>query len=390
MLLRMPPRLERFGAVTIYDVAEVIALDSMGLVSNEAVYGIPPQQLAEQASRTFIVIPTRDEDPLLLEGVISSVPLPSPVVLVSASSLEPLDFYSHELEVIRTHARLTGRRALAVHQHDPAWREALEGTPLKAMLEGDAVRRGKGEGMVLGVLVASWLGAQFVGFIDADNYVPGAVHEYALAYYTGFSLLNSRFSMVRVAWYYKGKPDSSHMLFRKWGRVSYHANSLLNLSVSLCRRVETNVIKTTNSGEHALSMELALSLPWAGGYAVEAFQLVYLLEACYVQLEGGGKRCPFLPAGVKVLQAETRNPHIHSEKGEAHLARMAAESLGALYHSALALEKVRAKVRGVLSENYYEEEPPAPRIYELEGINAKKAVSTYLERSLLAFDSRRG
>ena len=390
MLLRVPSKFEVFGLVKFYEVSEVISLNSMGLSGASGVFGLGRDELYDVASKTAIVVPAKDEDLWAFEGVIRAIPLPSPLIVVSASSREHVDVYSHEVEVVRLLSRLTGRRAVVVHQRDPAWVEVLSKTGLRSLIDGEGVRYGKGEGMILGVLVASWLGASYVGFIDSDNYLPGSVVEYALAFYTGLAMAESRYSMVRIAWPYKGKlPATDEVILRKKGRVSMHTNSVLNAALSKLRRIETEIVKTANSGEHAMSIELALRLPWAGRYAVETYELVSLLESCYVNVEFRGETCSFAPDGVKILQVETRNPHIHAEKGDEHIARMAAESLGVVYHSPLADSDLKVKIRELLITNYlYEDEPPRPRVYDIVDVDPRKIVSEYLSSSKLAFDSQ--
>lgn len=391
MLLRVPVRFERLGAVTIYDVAEVVSLDNLGMAMKDVVFGLDKEAMLEQASKTALVVPVKDEDLNLLEGVIAAVPTPSPLVIVSASSIDPIDMYGHEVELARAHSMISKRRIVTIHQHDPAWRSVLAGTPLESMLGEEGVRGGKGEGMVLGVIAAAWLGASNVGFIDSDNHIPGSVNEYAKAFYTALAMMGGRYSMARVVWYYKGKLPPSEMILRKWGRVSLHTNSALNKAISMHRKVETGIVKTANSGEHVMTMALALSLPWAGGYAVETFELVHMLESCYFRLDILPRACRALPDGIKVLQVETRNPHIHAEKGESHISGMAAESLGTLYHSSFATEELRSYIRKILSEHYYyEDEPPAPRIYDLSSVNPSAIMSKYMSESKHAFDTQRG
>lgn len=391
MLLRIPVKFDRFGAILMYDVSEVVSLDNLGLVRGDTVFGLNRDVLLDYASKTAIVIPVKDEDLSLLEGVISAIPLASPIIIVSASSTDPVNVYKHELEIIKTHSKLTKRRAIVVHQRDEAWNEALSGTILEELLDSKGVRYGKGEGMVLGVLVASWLGARYVGFIDSDNYIPGSAHEYALAYYTGLAMANSRYSMVRIVWHYKSKMPPSDIILRKWGRVSAHTNSVLNKAITSYRRIETDVVKTANSGEHAMTIDLAMSIQWAGKYAIETYQLVYLLESCYLSLEFGERTCEMLPEGVKIIQVMTRNPHIHSEKGDEHIARMAAESLGAIFYSSLANSDIKTLIKSTLIENYhYYEDPPRPPIYSLEGVDPSKVISRYLMLSSMALDITTG
>jgi len=384
----MPSRFEVFGAIRFYDVSEVVSLDSMGIRGSGDVFGLSMDDLVDMASKTAIVVPTKDEDLWVFEGVLKAVPLASPLIIVSASSRGIVDVYSHEVEVVKLISRLSGRRAIIVHQRDKAWTEVLPEAGLEELLEDEGVRYGKGEGMILGVLIASWLGVKYVGFIDSDNYVPGAVNEYAMAYYTGLAMLDSKYSMVRIAWPYKGKLPTGDPMLRRRGRVSLHTNATLNLALSNIRKIETDIVKTANSGEHAMSLDLALKIPWAGRFAVETQELVAILERCYIDLEFRGEPCEMTPEGVRILQVETRNPHIHAEKGDEHIAKMVAESLGAIYYSSLANNDIKVKIRSTLIENYYyEEEPPHPRIYTLNNVDPRKVISDYFSLSKIAVDT---
>lgn len=383
MMISLPTRFEAYGAVKIFELARVLELDSLGVTTKlSGTYTVSYEVLEEYAASTAIVVPVKDEDIMALEGVLRAIPHASPIILVSASRSFPVDAYSREVELARTIHSVTGREILVIHQRDPAWAEVLAGTPLEAMLEDGMVRRGKGEGMVLGVIAAAGIGARYVGFIDSDNYVPGAANEYSKIYYLGFSLSGSPYTMVRIVWHYKGKLASSDMYLRKRGRVSVHTNNVLNYALSRLRKVETDIIRTANSGEHAMSIELALRLRWAGGFAVEPYELVQLLEDCFLGVDEG--RCGFLPDGVNIFQIEARNPHIHAERGNEHIAGMLAESLGTVYHSRLAAdETVKERIHRLLHDYKYEGEPPRPRVYSLEGVDPSKLFSALLAESTM-------
>jgi len=185
--------------------------------------------------------------------------------------------------------------------------------------------------------------------------------------------------MVRIKWPFKGKLASSDMYLRRRGRVSRITNRFMNNALSMVRKVETDIIKTGNSGEHALTTRLALSMKWAGGYAVEPYQLVYLLEECYLNIESGS--CPALPQQVKILQVEARNPHIHAEKGDEHINSMIAKSLGTIYHSKLAVGSIRKEIEEVLSQYQVGLKPVAPRIYDPRDIDASKVFTQFISNS---------
>ena len=44
--------------------------------------------------------------------------------------------------------------------------------------------------MILATVLAHLAGRRYVGFIDADNYFPGGVHEYVRGYAAGFARSN--------------------------------------------------------------------------------------------------------------------------------------------------------------------------------------------------------
>ncbi|MEM3163341.1 MAG: mannosyl-3-phosphoglycerate synthase [Desulfurococcaceae archaeon] len=382
MLIRVPARFETYGAVRIYDVGRVVSLDAVGFEKRHGVFNLDSTTLENVAESTAIVVAVRDEDPDVLDGVIKAVPLYSPLIIVSASSRYPVDMYSHEVSLAKNLYSITGRKVVLIHQRDPVLTDLLQGTSLEGIIDPSdgLVRYGKGEGIVLGVLAADAIGARHVGFIDGDNYIPGAVHEYTWIYYTGLSFLRTKYKMIRVVWSYKGGLKEEY--FRKSGRVSSQVNNILNQALSMIRRFETDIVKSCNSGEHAMSIDLAKGMSFAGSFAVETYELIELLEECYLGINDG--LCKFAPSNVEILQVESRNPHIHSEKGEAHLIKMLAESLGTIYHSKLSNDRLREHIKKILESYLYEAEPPEPRKYSVSGISTRKIFNELISRSDLA------
>jgi mannosyl-3-phosphoglycerate synthase len=84
------------------------------------------------------------------------------------------------------------RPGIAVHQDDGGLADALACAGMAQLVDGNAVRRGKGEAMLIGMLIAALAEKDHVGFIDADNYVPGAVHEYIKAFAAVLHLASTR------------------------------------------------------------------------------------------------------------------------------------------------------------------------------------------------------
>jgi mannosyl-3-phosphoglycerate synthase len=65
--------------------------------------------------------------------------------------------------------------------------------------------------------------------------------------------------------------------------------------------------------------------------------------------------------GIDIFQIETRNPHLHEEKGDEHLNGMLLSSMSTVYHSPLCDKEVKQAIlaelvnQGILKEG---EEPP--------------------------------
>ena len=153
------------------------------------------------------------------------------------------------------------------------------------------------------------------------------------------------------------------MYFRKWGRVSEITNRCMNSLISTRSGFETDIIKTSNAGEHAMSLKLAEILCYASRYAVEPQELISIFE-------GFGGVLPMTcrsaaKHGVEIFQIETRNPHLHEDKGVEHLKDMLVPGLATIYHSPICNEETREKVISeLLQQNVIEpnEEPPLPYI----------------------------
>jgi len=143
-----------------------------------------------------------------------------------------------------------------------------------------------------------------------------------------------------------------------------------------------------------MSLDLALDLKLANGYAVEPSQLINawqqfgsrlctrdveeLCTAIATYNDGNDEDSythsspPSMPAStihspcstlstpstpaetrkVHVLQIETRNPHFHDcSKGDGHIERMQAQGLSIIYNSALTLETLKEDLRAYMKEN---------------------------------------
>jgi mannosyl-3-phosphoglycerate synthase len=351
MFIESPRYTERFGSVRMSHVQRVISLDSGTGRKPHSRGTTGVKQIDEETIRYFegrmaIVIPTKDEKLRLLEGVVSGVPHDCLVIVVSNSQRKKVDRFRIEGDVLAQLCRFTHRQALIIHQKDPAIAKAsMEADYDDILYEDGLVRDGKGEAMIIGLLVAKAANKEYVGFIDADNYFPGSVLEYVRNYAAGFSLAQSPYNMVRILWRYKPK-ISAGLYFRKWGRISEITNKYLNSLISTKTGFETEVVTTANAGEHALSMQLAEILPFASGYAVESQELVSIFE------NFGGilptKEPKAMEQGIDVLQIETRNPHLHEERGNQHLNEILLSSMSTIYHSPLCDKEVKQAIMAEL------------------------------------------
>jgi mannosyl-3-phosphoglycerate synthase len=292
-----------------------------------------------------IVIPIKGERLKLLEGVLSGIPHDCLTIIVSNSPRQPVDRFKLEKEALDQFNRFVGKNTLILHQKDPGLSDALKEVGYTSIFgPDDIVRNGKAEGMVIGMLLAKMAGKEYVGFIDADNYIPGSVNEYVKIFASGIAMSNTPYTMVRISWIYKPKWSESGQTheMRKWGRVSEITNQYLNDLVSYYTGFETEVMRTGNSGEHCMSMKLAELLTYSSGFSVEPYEVVNILE------EFGGilptENQDAMDKGIEIMQVETRNPHFHEEKGDDHLNEMVTGSLGCIYHSKICPPRLRDKI----------------------------------------------
>lgn len=366
MRLEQSHRTERFGAVRIHELQRVVQLDSGdaagadgdGVVSHDAIRAIERQMV--------VVVPCMNETRRVIEGVLSGIPHGCLIVVVSNSARHPVDRFEMETQTVEQFCRAADRPAVIVHQRDPGLAAALKAAGMPELIDSAGlVHAGKGEAMLIGMALAALTGRRYLGYIDADNYVPGAVHEYVKVYAAGLHLAANPYAMVRISWHSKPKLRDGRLFFSRRGRSSEITNAFLNRLVAEYSGFGTEVIATGNAGEHAFTLDLGLRMRLAGGFAVEPFEYVDLFEQFGGVLEGA-RHPDVMAASVPVLQIETRNPHFHDNKGDEHVQGMRMQALNVLYHSPVTLPAVRAAIldfmvaEGALLPG---REPPRERIY---------------------------
>jgi mannosyl-3-phosphoglycerate synthase len=332
---------------------------------SEVIRSIDDEIISKIEAEMAIVIPIKGERLKLLEGVLSGIPHDCLTIIVSNSPREPIDRYKLEKQAFEQFNRFTEKKSVIIHQKDPGLAKALEGVEYPDLFDSEGkIRNGKGEGMFIGMLLSKMMGKKYVGFVDSDNYVPGAVNEYTKIFSSGIALSTTPYTMVRVSWIYKPKISESGVRFSKLGRVSEMTNQFLNLMISYYTGFETEVIRTGNSGEHCMSVQLAELLTYSSGFSIEPYEIVNLLE------QFGGITPPehkdTMEKGVEVMQIETRNPHFHEEKGDLHIKEMFSQGWGSIFHSKLCHPELREKLkaelvsRGILDK--VKEPPQLPKM----------------------------
>ncbi|MDQ8203157.1 mannosyl-3-phosphoglycerate synthase [Pelagicoccus sp. SDUM812003] len=392
MRLEIPRECERVGAVQIYGLQKVYELDggsefgSNSVSKDGVIRRIPSEALYERQRKMAIVVPVKNERLKLIEGVLVGIPHPCQIIVVSNSPRGPVDRFQIEKEAITNFCKFTNKKVTVVHQKDAGLAKAIELAGYTELLGDDGlVRSGKAEGMIMGTLIAKWLDNKYIGFVDSDNYFPGAVHEYVQEYAAGFEMFDSDNTFVRISWNSKPKVMENSIFFAKWGRSSVHSNRTLNRLLTHFSGYETEVVKTGNAGEHALTLDLALNIEYASGYAVETHHFMNLLE-----MWGGilpVERAEELRGKVTICQIESRNPHMHESKGEEHVEDMIDASLSVIYNSPLCPELLKREIaeeRAVRLKLEKPEPVPPVKVYSnLSNLN----LNVFLEHCDTAFHS---
>jgi len=344
---------EHLGSVSLYGVRRVLELDSGArnpqINESAEVQKIEREAIDEIEKKLAIILPIRNEDLKVFEGVLAAIPHDCFIMVLSNSQRDGVDTFRAEQDILSRFCQVTRRQGLIVHQKDPAIAAALADANYPEILGDDGlIRNGKSEGMVLGILLAKLLGKDYIGFIDTDNYIPGAALEYVKHYAAAFSLAKTPYSMTRIQWRYKPK-IMGELYFKKWGRASEITNKHLNNLVSAMGKFETEIIKTGNAGEHAMSLALAERLNYGTGYAVETQEIISILERFTGLLPFTDKDVS--EKGVEVFQTETVNPHLHADKGDEHVVQdMIMPSLSVIFHSSLCQDKTKQLILSELIE----------------------------------------
>lgn len=389
MRLSVSQRFDQFGSVSIHEIQRVIELDAGSGRSTPSSLTVSRDEFLAVESRMAIIILCMNEEFKTIESVFSGVPHDCLIILVSNSDRGRFDRYATEVQILRNYCRAADRNAIAIHQKDPGAAKAFAAAGAPSLVAPDGlVHNGKGEGMLMGMALAALVGREYLGFVDADNYIPGSVLEYCKSYAAGLHLADSDDAMVRVSWSSKPKARDGRLMFDRKGRSSRVVNEWLNGLLQQFSGYGTESITTGNAGEHAMTVSLAKKLRMASGFAVEPYEYLFLLERMGDQADFEPEK-PHSDSGmesdaesdiiaaamaptprdssqVHIYQIETRNPHLHDNKGDEHVSDMRAQALNMLYHSPLAPPSMKKSLLQWMQDEKVLDEgelPPRERVY---------------------------
>ena len=137
----------------------------------------------------------------------------------------------------------------------------------------------------------------------------------------------------------------------------------MNALISSRTGLETEIIKTANAGEHAMTMKLAEILPYASGFAMEPQELISIFEGFGGILPTAHQVAAKL--GIEIFQIETRNPYLHEERGKMPLRQLLIPGLSVIYYSNLCDAKLRQDItKGLIDQGCLQpnEEIPRPHL----------------------------
>lgn len=310
-------------------------------------------------THTAFVVCHKSESPETLLGVLWYLPVNSPIIVVTNCPENELEEIKRSLE-----ERLSNHsRTYLVHQKDAAIARFFHGHDVDHLLGPDGlVVDGKGEGLYIGTLCALLLGyPQWVIFFDADNFVPSALLEYTLAMGRLFlsapmaSYTRTESDMlvvgeraatrperalhnVRICWASKPGMGDSNLYERALGRCTRVVSPLISLLVEDRFGMRDLAFSASNAGEQGMTINTARSLRFSSGFSVETFQLLDFLS----------KAASRRTRSAILQQYQSKSPHFHEKKGDEHIQKMIAESLGSFFlFDKFLSRKVRRQVRQV-------------------------------------------
>ncbi len=283
-------------------------------------------------SHTAFVVSHKTESLETLLGVLWYLPGDSPVIVVTNCPGEQLASIKSGIQ-----DNLVGHKNIfLVHQKDEHVARVLELSGVTHILGYDGkVLDGKGEGMYIGTLFATFLGyPEWIVFYDADNIVPCALLEYTLAMgrlflaarpsYSSFeSSMPAFLHNVRVCWSSKPSLTGGKLEQNVLGRCTRVISPIFHDVLEHWLGVRNYLVSSSNAGEQGMTMTTARALRFSSGFSVETFQLLdFLLKAATLK---------DLPGSAIYQQYQSKSPHFHTKKEDEHIRKMIAVSLGSFF-----------------------------------------------------------
>lgn len=293
-------------------------------------------------AHTAFVVCHKSEQIETLLGVLWYLPANSPIIVVTNCPQQAF----REIQQGLAAQLVRHTRIYLIHQKDARIAQFFRDRGVSHILNPEGVVvDGKGEGMYIGTLCTLLLGyPQWVLYFDADNLVPSALLEYTFALAQLFLEDPGRASVsagsdalvaagvapsashpllhnVRICW--ASKPDLAEGTLSKrvQGRCTSVVSPLVNVLVEEHFGLHDAGIVVSNAGEQGMTIHTARSLRFSSGFSVETFQL----------LDFFSRAADHHTRSALLQQYQSRSPHFHEKKGEEHIRKMIAESLGCFF-----------------------------------------------------------
>ena len=283
--------------------------------------------------RTAFVVSHKSESVETLQGVLWYLPTNSPIIIVTNCLKEDLEDLKTSL---RAHL-LSHKKIYVIHQKDDNVAQFFRATGVHHLLGKDGkVLDGKGEGMYIGSLFAALLQyPQWAIFYDADNLVPSALLEYTLAMCRLFtptasygpayqeSNMADLLHDVRICWSSKPEVNNGNLDYKLLGRCTSVVSPLFTTLLGEWFGIRDYPINSSNAGEQGMSIKTVKALRFSSGYSIETFQFLELLSKSF-GLHGQ-------PHRAMLQQYQAKSAHFHTKKGDEHIRKLIAESLGCFF-----------------------------------------------------------
>jgi mannosyl-3-phosphoglycerate synthase len=157
---------------------------------------------------------------------------------------------------------------------------------------------------------------------------------------------------VRICWASKPDLGGGNLQEKAPGRCTRVVSPLFSTLLEDRFGIRNYAVCSSNAGEQGMTINTGRALRFSSGFSVETFQLLDFLSKAADRRTGS----------ALLQQYQAMSPHFHEKKGDEHIRRMIAESLGsfALFEKSLS-PRVRRQLKQVYQD--LDLEPHYPRVY---------------------------